>query len=151
MKLDKNNLTQIVKNIDFDELNSQISKLDININSNNINKLFKSLDMKKAKKGLEILKNANIKNKLADIEPFETINMNVLNRLVDKIDIKKMTKKPRDYTVDSSRTIEQEINLSKQNVNNIKEKANSLSNEIQRKLGMINSLKNADDIITDDL
>ena len=45
------------------------------------------------------------------------VDMNVLNKLVDKIDIKKMTKKPRDNTRDSSRTVEQEFSLSKQNIN----------------------------------
>ena len=50
MKLDKNNLTKLIKDIDFDEIGAQVQKLDIDLDPNNINKLFKSLDMEKQKK-----------------------------------------------------------------------------------------------------
>jgi hypothetical protein len=179
MKLDKKNLTKLIKDIDFDELGAQVQKLDMDLDPEKINKLFKSLDIEKAKKGIEFLKSKDFQKSLSNIEPFSNprrgsqynkrskaqqeqvraqhnmikrtqekgVDMNVLNKLVDKIDIKKMTKKPRDNTRDSSRTVEQEFSLSKQNINIVKERVKILAGEIKNNLDVTKSLQNANNII----
>lgn len=151
MKLDQKNIAKMLESVDMSQIENKLKGIDINIEPEAIQKLFKSLNIEEAQKAMKILKSNNVQNSLQNISEFgkEDFSSNIegfssniegmvdyaaLDTIINNFNLKKMTKPNKDYTVNPTTTVHDRIKASKKYMVETRDNIDALAKRLKTKI-----------------
>jgi hypothetical protein len=150
MKLDQKNVAKILESVDLSQIQDKLKGIDLDIEPEAIQKLFKSLNIKEAQKAMKILKSNDVQNSLNkisnyDVEGFTSniegmVDYNALQTIINNFNLKKMTKPEKDYTIDSTTTINARIEASKNDMMKTRDNIDALTTRLKTKINVNGTL-----------
>ena len=150
MKLDQKNIAKMLESVDMSQIENKLKGIDINIDPDAIQKLFKSLNVEEAQKAMKILKSDDVRQSLQNISEFgkEGFSSNIegmvdysaLDRIINNFDLKKMTKPKKDYTVNPTTTVHDRIKASKKYMMDTRDNIDALAKRLKTKIKVNSTL-----------
>ena len=150
MKLDQKNIAKLLESVDISQIENKLKGIDLDIEPEAIQKLFKSLNIKEAQKAMKILKSNNVQNSLNTISSYEVegftsniegmVDMNALDQIINNFNLKKMTKPEKDYTINPTTTIDDRIQASKKDIIGTRDNIDALTARLKTKINVNGTL-----------